>query len=67
MSAALLLVACGPSEEEKQKAAEAGRAGRQDRREAGPLKLPTDATDKSAWQKYLVAQVRASCARTRRS
>jgi hypothetical protein len=57
MSAALLLVACGPSEEEKQKAAEQAEQAAKIAAEQVALKLPTDATDKSAWQKYLVAQV----------
>jgi len=57
LSTALLLVACGPSEEEKQKAAEQAAQAARIAAEQVALKLPTDATDKPAWQKYLSAQV----------
>ena len=58
MSAALLLVACGPSEEEKQKAAEQAAQAAEIAAEQAALKLPADATNKTAWQAYLVAQVK---------
>jgi len=57
MLAALLLSACGPSEEQKQKAAEAAAADAKIAAEQAALVLPRDATDKAAWQKYLTAQV----------
>lgn len=57
LTAALLLVACGPSEEEKQKAADQAAQAARIAAEQAALKLPTDATDKTSWQKYLVAQV----------
>lgn len=47
--AALSLSACGPSEEDKRKAAEAAAAAEA----AKPIPMPTDATNKSAWQAYL--------------
>ena len=56
-STALVLVACGPSEEEKQKTADAAALAAKIAAEQVALKLPTDATDKASWQKYLVAQV----------
>lgn len=58
MCTALLLVACGPSEEEKQKAAEQAAQAAQIAAEQAALKLPSDATNKTAWQAYLVAQVK---------
>jgi hypothetical protein len=48
--AALALSACGPSDEDKAKAAEAAAAAEA----AKPVPMPTDATDKAAWQQYLV-------------
>lgn len=47
--AALLLGGCGQSDEEKAKAAEAAAAAEA----AKPVPMPTDASDKTAWQKYL--------------
>jgi len=55
--ATLLLSACGPSEEDKQKAAEAAAQEAKLLAEQAALVLPHDATDKAAWQKYLTAQV----------
>jgi hypothetical protein len=47
--AVLALTGCGPSEEEKAKAAEAAAQAERLR----PVPMPTDATDKKAWQTYL--------------
>jgi hypothetical protein len=58
MFAGLLLVACGPTEEEKQKAAEEAAKAQALVAEQAALKLPSDATNKTAWQGYLVAQVK---------
>ncbi len=55
--AALLLSACGQSAEDKEKAAEAAAQQAKILAEQAALVLPRDATDKAAWQKYLVAQV----------
>jgi hypothetical protein len=49
LTAVLVLSACGPSEEEKQKAAADAAAAERLR----PVPMPTDATDKKAWQTYL--------------
>jgi hypothetical protein len=54
----LLLAACGPTEEEKQKAAEEATKAAALVAEQAALKLPSDATNKSAWQAYLIAQVK---------
>ena len=51
--AVLALSACGQSDEEKQKAAEAAAAAEA----AKPVPLPTDPTNKQAWQGYLVKVV----------
>jgi hypothetical protein len=51
--AAFVLSACGQSDEEKQKAAEAAAAAEA----AKPVPLPTDPTNKQAWQGYLVKVV----------
>ncbi|TLY50423.1 MAG: hypothetical protein E6K53_10515 [Gammaproteobacteria bacterium] len=55
--ATLLLSACGPTEEQKQKAADDAAAQAKLLAEQAALVLPRDATDKAAWQKYLIAQV----------
>ena len=47
--AALTLSACGPSEEDKQKAAAAAAEAER----LKPVPMPTDATNKAAWQTYL--------------
>ena len=44
-----LLSACGPNDEEKAKAAEAAAAAEA----AKPVPMPTNPTDKPAWQQYL--------------
>jgi hypothetical protein len=54
---ALFLVACGPSEEEKQKAAETAAAQAKAAAEAAAMVVPKDAADKSAWQKYFSATI----------
>jgi ABC-type sugar transport system substrate-binding protein len=51
--AVLALSACGPSDEDKAKAAEAAAAAEA----AKPVPLPTDPTNKAAWQGYLVKVV----------
>jgi hypothetical protein len=51
--AVLALSACGPSDEDKAKAAEAAAAAEL----AKPVPLPTDPTNKAAWQNYLVKVV----------
>jgi hypothetical protein len=51
--AALALSACGQSDEDKAKAAEAAAAAEL----AKPVPLPTDPTNKAAWQGYLVKVV----------
>jgi len=48
-ASAVLLTACGPSDEEKAKAAEAAAAAEA----AKPVPMPTNPTDKPAWQQYL--------------
>jgi len=49
LTGVLLLSACGPSEEDKRKAAAAAAEAERLR----PVPMPTDATDKKAWQTYL--------------
>ena len=49
LTGVLLLSACGPSEEDKQKAAAAAAETERLR----PVPMPTDASDKKAWQTYL--------------
>ena len=49
LTATLVLSACGPSDEEKAKAAAEAAAAERMR----PVPMPTDATDKKAWQTYL--------------
>jgi hypothetical protein len=49
LTATLVLSACGPSDEEKAKAAADAAAVERLR----PVPMPTDATDKKAWQTYL--------------
>lgn len=49
LTGALALSACGPSEEDKQKVAAAAAEAERLR----PVPMPTDATDKKAWQTYL--------------
>ena len=51
--AALALSSCGPSDEDKAKAAQAAAAAEL----AKPVPLPTDPTNKAAWQGYLVKVV----------
>jgi hypothetical protein len=53
--AALLLVACGPSEEEKQKAADAAAKADAMAKENAALIVPKEVTDKAAWQNYFKA------------
>jgi hypothetical protein len=50
----LALSACGPSEEDKRKAADAAAAAEL----AKPVPVPAATADKAAWQKYLVAVVK---------
>ena len=49
----LLLAACGPSDEDKQKAAEAAAQAAAN----APVPLPAPGADDGAWQKYLVSVV----------
>jgi hypothetical protein len=49
LTSAAVLSACGPSDEEKAKAAAEAAAAERLR----PVPMPTDATDKKAWQTYL--------------
>lgn len=57
LSAALLLAACGPSEEDKAKAAEAAAKAAAAAKEAAALVLPKDTIDKAAWAPYFKATV----------
>jgi hypothetical protein len=50
----LALSACGPSDEDKRKAAEAAAAAEL----AKPVPVPAANADKAAWQKYLIAVVK---------
>ncbi|MHB8448203.1 MAG: hypothetical protein ACYC7G_00690 [Rudaea sp.] len=53
LCSALLLAACGPSDEDKQKAAEAAAQVAAN----APVPLPAPGADDAAWQKYLVSVV----------
>lgn len=53
MVGAVALSACGPSEEEQLKVAEAAKAAEA----AKPVPVPAATADKAVWQKYLVAVV----------
>lgn len=57
LATALLLVACGPSEEEKQKAADAAKAAAAMAAETAALVMPKDTIDKVAWAPYFKAAV----------
>lgn len=57
ISTALLLVACGPSEAEKAKAAEDAAKAQAMVREAAALVMPKDTIDKAAWTPYFKAVV----------
>ncbi|MFT3789536.1 MAG: hypothetical protein QM741_00350 [Rudaea sp.] len=57
LSAALLLSACGPSEEDKAKAAEAAAKAEALAKEAAALVMPKDTIDKAAWAPYFKATV----------
>ncbi|MBS0589275.1 MAG: hypothetical protein JSR65_01390 [Proteobacteria bacterium] len=57
LSAALLLVACGPSEEEKAKVAEAAAKADAMAKETAALVMPKDTIDKAAWAPYFKAVV----------
>jgi hypothetical protein len=57
LTAVLALSACGPSEAEREKAAADAAAAQKLAAEQVALVLPKDVNDKSAWQKYLSAQV----------
>ena len=57
LAATLLLVACGPSEEEKAKAAEAAQKAEALAKEAAALVIPKDTIDKAAWAPYFKAVV----------
>ncbi|HEY8009905.1 MAG TPA: hypothetical protein VIE67_02800 [Rudaea sp.] len=54
---ALLLVACGPSEEEKQKAEDAAKAAAAMAAEKAALVMPQGTIDKVAWAPYFKATV----------
>jgi len=56
-AAAFTLAACGPSEADKEKAEAAAAQQQRIAAETAALVLPTDITNKAAWQKYLSAQV----------
>jgi len=57
LAAVLLLAACGPSEEEKAKAAEAAAKAEALAKETAALVLPTDINDKAKWQSYFKAVI----------
>ena len=57
LSATFALSACGPSEAEKEKAAADAANAQRLQAEQAALVLPQSAEDKTAWQKYLSAQV----------
>lgn len=57
LAAALLLAACGPSEEDKAKAAEAAAKAEAMAKEAAALVIPKDTIDKAAWAPYFKAVV----------
>ena len=58
LTTALLLTACGPSPEEREKAETEAAKAAEIASEQAALRLPADATNKAAWQAYLVAQVK---------
>ena len=57
LSATFALSACGPTDAEKEKAAADAAAAAKLQAEQAALVLPKSPDDKSAWQKYLSAQV----------